>query len=65
MLDPKNPMYKSAFSGNVFPHRIVLEKIVRQGEFEQNFKTALDSLRLEICDDESEAYLSYFVKALC
>ena len=38
---------------------------MRQGEFEQNFKTALDSLRLEICDDESEAYLSYFVKALC
>ena len=57
MLDAGDPMYKSVLFGDVFPHRIVLEKIVRQGEFEQNFKNALDSLRLGICDDETEAYL--------
>ncbi|CAB3998725.1 Hypothetical predicted protein [Paramuricea clavata] len=57
LLDPGDPIYKSVLFGTVFPHRIVLEKIMRQSEFEGDFKKALDSLRMGVCDVDTEAYL--------
>ena len=57
MLDCGDPVYKSILFGKVFPHRVFLEKIMRQSEFEENFKKALDSLRMGVCDDDTEAYL--------
>ncbi|CAB3999879.1 ATP-dependent DNA helicase PIF1 [Paramuricea clavata] len=57
LLDPGDPINKSVLFGAVFPHRIVLEKIMRQSEFEGDFKKALDSLRMGVCDVDTEAYL--------
>ena len=57
MLDSGDPMYKWELFGSAFPHRIVLEKIMRQNKSEKNFKHALDILRMGVCDDETEAYL--------
>ena len=34
-----------------------MEEIKRQGELEDNFKKALDSLRMGVCDENTEAYL--------
>ena len=57
MLDSGDPVYKSILLGKVFPRRVLLEKIMRQSELEENFKKALDSLRIGVCDDNKEAYL--------
>lgn len=57
LLDPGDPMYKSVLFGKGFLHRIVLEKIMRQSEFEGNFKKALGSLRMGRCDVDTEAHL--------
>ena len=35
MLDCGDPVYKSILFGKVFPHRVFLEKIMRQSEFEE------------------------------
>ena len=57
LLGAGEPMYKSVLFGKVFPHRVVLEKVMRQHECEENFKKALDILRLGVSGDETEAYL--------
>ena len=57
MLDGGEPIYKSVLFDKVFPHRVVLEKIMRQSELEEDFKKALDSLRMGVCDDNTEEYL--------
>ena len=57
MLDSGDPIHKSILFGKVFPHRVFLEEIKRQGELEDNFKKALDSLRMGVCAENTEAYL--------
>ena len=57
VLDSGDPVYKSIIFDKVFPHRIALTRIMRQGEGEMRLKDALDSIRLGKCDDETEAYL--------
>ena len=57
VLDSGDPVYKSIIFDKVFPHRIALTRIMRQGEGEMRLKDALDSIRLGKCDGETEAYL--------
>ncbi len=38
MLDGGEPIYKSVLFDKVFQHRVVLEKIMRQSELEEDFK---------------------------
>ena len=58
ILDSGDPIHKSILLGKVFPHRVFLEEIKRQGKLEDNFKKALlDSLRMGVCDENTEAYL--------
>lgn len=57
VIDSGDPSYKSVIFDKVFPHRIALTRIMRQGETEVQLKDALDRLRLGECGDETEAYL--------
>jgi hypothetical protein len=57
VIDAGDSAYKSIIFDKVFPHRIALTRIMRQGDTEMRLKDALDSLRLGKCDDETEAYL--------
>ena len=42
VIDSGDPPYKSMIFDKVFPHRIALTRIVRQGETEVQLKDALD-----------------------
>lgn len=57
VIDIGASVYKSIIFDKVFPHRIALTRIMRQGDTETQLKNALDSLRLGKCDDETETYL--------
>ena len=57
MLDSGDPVFKSAIFDKVFPHRVILETVLRQDEAERKFKSALDDLRFGVCDDETEEYI--------
>ena len=61
VIDSGDPPYKSVIVDKVFPHRIALTRIVRQGETEVQLKDALDRLGLGECDDETEAYVSSLI----
>ena len=54
VLDSGEPVYNSHVFQNVFPHRVILTRIMRQGDAETRLKDALDSLRLGKCNEEME-----------
>ena len=57
-FDDSTPVYLSKLFTEVFPHRVELTKVLRQGETESRLKKLLDHLRNGECDDDTEEYIN-------
>ena len=55
--DEGKSIYLSELFDKVFPHRIELTEVLRQGEAESRLKNLLDMLRNGECSEEAEEYI--------
>lgn len=56
-LDAGRSVYTSELFDKVFPHRVELKRVLRQGDEEEKLKNALDNIREGLCSDEVGEYL--------
>ena len=56
-FDEGKSIYFSELFDKLFPHRIELTEVLRQGEAESRLKNLLDMLRNDECSEEAEEYI--------